>query len=188
MISNLTGKITYEGNNYIIIDVSGVGYKTFVSNETKKNFPKEKTFTLWTYQAVRENSLDLFGFLKKEDLDFFELLISISGIGPKSALGILNVASTEDLISAISSGDTSYLTKVSGIGAKSAQKIVLELKDKIGEKIGGNYGIQEEVDTIEALKSLGYSAREASEALRKVSKNTLDTGEKVKEALKILGK
>jgi len=186
MISQLTGKISYEGENYIIIDVAGVGYKVFVSNDTLLRL-KEETI-LWTYQVVRENALDLFGFITKEDLDFFELLISISGIGPKTALGILNVATTETLISAISTEDTSYLTKVSGIGAKNAQKIVMELKNKIQKVSQTPTGIKEEIDVIEALKSLGYSAKQASDALKQIDKEITGTGEKVKEALKILSK
>jgi len=192
MISQLTGKITYKGDNFIIIDTSSVGYKVFVPNDTIKEIDKlntsDKKTTLWTHLAVRENSMDLFGFLTKEDLDFFELLISISGIGPKTALGILNVATTETLISAVSTGDTSYLTKVSGIGAKNAQKIVLELKNKVAKIEQTPTGIREEIDVIEALKSLGYSAREASDALKKIDKKIIGTSNKVREALKILSK
>ncbi|OGD67322.1 Holliday junction DNA helicase RuvA [Candidatus Campbellbacteria bacterium RIFOXYC2_FULL_35_25] len=192
MISQLTGKITYKGDNFIIIDASSVGYKVFVPNDTIKEIDKlntsDKKTTLWTHLAVRENSMDLFGFLTKEDLDFFELLISISGIGPKTALGILNVATTETLISAVSTGDTSYLTKVSGIGAKNAQKIVLELKNKVAKIEQTPTGIREEIDVIEALKSLGYSAREASDALKKIDKEIIGTSNKVREALKILSK
>lgn len=188
MISQLTGKITFKDSNYLIINVGGVGYKVFASNDTLNSKNESSEATLWTYLSVRENSLDLYGFEGKEDLNFFEMIISISGIGPKKALGILNVATRETLVSAISSDDTSYLTKVSGIGAKNAQKIVMELKDKIGTIEGGATGIREEVDVIEALKSLGYSSREASDALKKVNKETAGTGERVKEALKILSK
>ncbi|OGD69544.1 Holliday junction DNA helicase RuvA [Candidatus Campbellbacteria bacterium RIFCSPLOWO2_02_FULL_35_11] len=188
MIMNLTGKIAYIGGNHIVINVSGVGYKVFVSNETIASVKENSETTLWTHLAVRENSMDLYGFLEREDLSFFEMLLTVSGIGPKSALGILNVASSEALRSAISSGDTSYLTKVSGIGRKSAEKIVLELRDKIGKIEGGATVIREEVDVVEALKSLGYSAKEASDALKQVSKEITGTGERVKEALKILSK
>jgi len=189
MIINLTGKITFEGTNFVIINVSDVGYKVFVSNDTVNKLDKNsESVMIWTYQVVRETALDLYGFLTKEDLDFFELLISISGIGPKSALGIFNVATTDTLISAISTGDTSYLTKVSGIGAKSAQKIVLELSDKVKKIDSNSENIREEVDVIEALVSLGYSTKQASDALQKVNKEIIGTGKKVKEALKILSK
>lgn len=187
MISQLTGKITFEGTNFIIINVSNVGYKVFVSNDTMNRLVKNSEIvTVWTHQVVRETALDLYGFLTKEDLDFFELLISISGIGPKSALGIFNVATTGTLISAISTGDTSYLTKVSGIGTKSAQKIVLELGDKVKKIDTNSENIREEVDVIEALVSLGYSTKQAGDALRKIDKKITGTGKKVKEALKVL--
>ena len=188
MISQLTGQISFIALNHIVLNVNGVGYKVFVSNETLGSAREDSTMTLWTHLAVRENAMDLYGFSEKSDLNFFELLLTISGIGPKSALGILNTASAETLRSAISSGDTSYLTKVSGIGSKSAQKIVLELQDKIGKIEGGARGVREEVDAVEALKSLGYSAREASDALKKVDKEITGTGGRVKEALKILSK
>jgi holliday junction DNA helicase RuvA len=131
----------------------------------------------------------LYGFLNIDELDFFELLISISGIGPKGAIGILSVIDVGTLISAISSGDTSYLTKVSGIGKKSAEKIILELKDKVGILDSGDYSdqLREETEAIEALKSLGYRSQEARAALQKVSPEISGTSERVREALRVLG-
>ena len=190
MISQLTGQISHQNNNYIILDVSGIGYKIFITTETgeeiKVGLSEKKKF--WTHLAVRENSLDLYGFLEEQNLNFFEMLITISGIGPKTALGILNVATVETLISAISSKDTSYLTKVSGIGQKNAEKIILELKNKITDIDTGNLNIKGDVDVIEALKTLGYSNKQSVEALKKVDKSITDIGEKIKEAIKFLGK
>jgi Holliday junction DNA helicase RuvA len=144
--------------------------------------------SFWTYLAVRENALDLYGFQSHEELDFFELLISVSGIGPKSALGILSLASLSNLRKAISTGDTGHLTKVSGIGKKMAEKIVVELKDKI-DKIGQTHDegniLSNDMDAMEALKSLGYNERDVREALKKVA-DVADVGEKVKKALKFL--
>jgi Holliday junction DNA helicase RuvA len=134
---------------------------------------------------VREDALDLYGFLDREELEFFEMLINVSGIGPKGALSILGITSIETLRKAISIGDTSYLTKISGIGRKTAEKIVIELRDKIGTELEGS-SLQVELDALEALKSLGYSAIEAREALKKVNSDT-DTNTKIREALKILG-
>lgn len=191
MIINLTGTIIFNEENYVIFDVSGVGYKVYMPNDTIRTATKTGTdnkITIWTHHAIRENAMDLYGFLTKEDLNFFELLISISGIGPKTAIGILNVATTETLISAVSTGDTSYLTKVSGIGAKNAQKIVLELKNKVAKVEQTPTGIREEIDVIEALRALGYSSREASDALKQVGEEVKGTGERVKMALKILNK
>ena len=118
------------------------------------------------------------------------MLINVSGIGPKGALAILGIASIETLERAIGTGDTSYLTKISGIGKKTAEKIVIELRDKLAEKMKGGDGegsLHGELDVLEALKSLGYSQNEAREALKKCSPNT-NTNTKIKEALKILGK
>jgi holliday junction DNA helicase RuvA len=128
--------------------------------------------------------------LEQEELNFFELLISIPGIGPKSALAILSVVDPETLKKAVSSGDSSYLTKVSGIGKKNAEKIVLELKDKIGAIVGNadNKIMRDEMETLEALQALGYSIHHAREALKKVPEEIKGTNNRLKETLKLLGK
>jgi Holliday junction DNA helicase RuvA len=185
MISHLKGTLIHQNLKFIILDVSGVGYKIY-TNTALLESTKNKTLEFWTYLAVRENALDLYGFQTKEELDFFELLLTVSGIGPKSAIGILAVATIQNLRHAISTGDVSHLTKVSGIGKKNAEKIVLELKDKIvGLSEDISVSVSGDVDALEALKSLGYGEREAREALKKVV-DTTDTGEKVKKALKLL--
>lgn len=192
MISRLSGSIAHIDPKYIILDVQGVGYKIATTSDIITKLNKEKTLvTLWTYLAVRENALDLYGFLSLSELNFFELLITISGIGPKTALGILNSASVEALETAIQTGDTSHLTKVSGIGKKVAEKIVMELKDKV-EKVThtpeAKTAMRGDADALEALKSLGYSQNEAREALKELPKTITKTNDKIKEALKILGK
>jgi Holliday junction DNA helicase RuvA len=191
MISHLTGKIIHTGSRFVILETNGVGYKLFTTAETLQSLSKKTdTASLWTYLAVRENALDLYGFTEKEELDFFELLITISGIGPKTALGILNVSTLRNLRQAISSGDSGNLTKVSGIGRKIAEKIVLELRDKIeleeSEKDTGN--MRDESDALEGLKALGYNERESREALKKLPKEISSPSEKIKRALKMLGK
>jgi Holliday junction DNA helicase RuvA len=123
--------------------------------------------------------------LERSELEFFEMLINVSGIGPRSALAILGIASIETLRKAIGTGDISYLTKISGIGKKTAERIVIELRDKMGIGLEGS-SLQGELDVLEALKSLGYSQNEAREALKKVSPDA-DTNTKIREALKILG-
>jgi len=194
MIAQLTGKLESQEKNFLILTVAGVGYKIFATAETLETLHKSKKRTgqetkLWTHLAVRENALDLYGFLKKEELNFFEMLITISGIGPKTALGILNVATIETLTDAIVSGDNSYLTKVSGIGQKNAQRIILELKNKIKD-IGdsANKNIKAEMDAIDALKTLGYSTKEAATALQQIDPSITDIGEKIKASIKLLGK
>ena len=189
MISHLRGTVLHISERYLVLEVGNLGYKVAVTNETLRQSRLGNVFSLWTHLAVREDALDLYGFLDKKDLEFFELLIGVSGIGPKSALGILNAASAETLRKAVTSGDTSYLTKVSGIGKKTAEKIIRELKEKIGssgEK--ETRTAREEVDSVEALKSLGYSQQEAREALQQIDKTVTGTSARVKAALKLLGR
>ncbi len=188
MISLLRGRVVEIADNYSIVDVSGVGYKVFATSDTIHQLKKDSDATFWTHLAVREDAMDLYGFLSKKDKEFFELLITISGIGPKSALNILSLVAPDTLASAIRSGSTAHLVKVSGIGRKTAEKIVLELRDKIGRVHEGEMpvGMSSDADTIEALKALGYDQDEAREALKKVSKELTDTGAKVKAALKLL--
>ncbi len=188
MIGTLEGKVVHQDLRFVIIDVNGVGYKVSVTGQTTEKFILNDKIRLWTYLAVRENALDLYGFFSRDELEFFELLISISGIGPKTALSILNIASVAMLRQAISSGDTSHLIKVSGIGKKNAEKIVLELKDKLGPaRAEDGEHLQGEADAIAALNSLGYSHKEARDALKEVPKELTGTSDKVKHALKTLG-
>ena len=187
MISSLSGTIRHKDLNTLVVDVSGVGYKVFVTTETALEITPSSPIFLWTHLVVRETALELFGFLDKETLDIFELLITISGIGPKTALGILNVATPTMLRQAVASADTSYLTRVSGIGKKNAEKIVLELKDKLKiTKDDSTVDTRTEGDALEALVSLGYSERDAREALKRVSKETEGASERVKAALRLL--
>lgn len=187
MISALSGTVRHKDLNALVVDVSGIGYKVLVPTETALEVTLSQPIFLWTHLVVRETSLELFGFLDKETLNIFELLITISGIGPKTALGILNVATPATLRQAVATGDTSYLTRVSGIGKKNAEKIVLELKDKL--KVSQEdtpLDTRIEGDALEALVSLGYSERDAREALKKVPKETTGASERVKAALKLL--
>jgi Holliday junction DNA helicase RuvA len=186
MIGHLKGAIIHQDLKSIILDVGGVGYKLFTNTATLDS--KKGPLEFWTYLAVRENSLDLYGFQSKEELSFFELLVnSVSGIGPKSAIAIMSVATLQNLRHAITTGDTSHLTKVSGVGKKNAEKIVLELKDKLqGLSTDMSHSISGDVDALEALKALGYGEREAREALKKAEGDT--TEKKVRSALKNLNK
>lgn len=187
MIASISGTVRYKDVHSVLVDVSGVGYKVFVPTDLALQAELGEPIFLWTHLAVRENSMDLFGFPEREMLDVFELLITISGIGPKTALGILTVATPSILRQAVASGDTSYLTRVSGIGKKNAEKIVLELRDKLDittEDSGKN--MKDEGDALEALVSLGYNERDARNALKQLEENTEGVGERVKAALKIL--
>lgn len=188
MIGRIHGTLVEKHPLFGIVDVSGLGYKVYTTLPTLGKVSVGEDITLHTYLHVRENSLDLYGFEDKEEQLFFELLISVSGIGPKSAISILNIANPDSLKKAISAGDTTHLVKVSGIGKKSAQKIILELKDKIGDGYEGDALLmQDEVDTLEALLSLGYSEKEVREVLQKLPKDIEGAHERIKEALKLLG-
>ena len=189
MIGSIKCKVILKTEKFLILETAGVGYKISVSPDALSRIRKENNeIMLWIHTHVREDILDLYGFLDYPDLEFFEMLINISGIGPKGALTILGVASIETLRKAIGTGAISYLTKMSGIGKKPAEKIVIELRDKManGMSSKGDSSMQGELDALEALKSLGYSQNEAREALKKVS-NEINTNEKIREALKILG-
>ncbi|KND48509.1 MAG: Holliday junction DNA helicase RuvA [Parcubacteria bacterium C7867-005] len=189
MIGTLRGSVVYKDLHSLIVDVNGVGYKVSVTTDTTLDAVPSEPIFLWTYLAVRETALDLYGFSSKETLEVFELLITISGIGPKTALGILNVASTDMLRQAVAEDDTSYLTRVSGIGKKNAEKIVLELRDKlVSVSTEKGLNLRAEGDALEALVSLGYSERDAREALKKIPKDVENTSERVKQALKLLSK
>ena len=190
MISTLRGKLLESGEKHVVLEVQGVGYKVFC-------VPRDVSVlvvggvaenTLYTHQYVRENALELYGFVSKAEKDMFEILLTVSGIGPKGALSVLAAAPSDVLKRSIVAEDSSILTRISGIGKKTAEKIILELKDKFGEEwraLGGDIGKESEV--VEALMGLGYSRKEAQEGLGRVSKNTKTTEEQVKEALKILG-
>ena len=185
MIGSIRGKIIFKTEKFLIVETSGIGYKISVSPDALfKTKDLEKEIFLFIHTHVREDALDLYGFLDKGELEFFEMLINVSGIGPKGALSILGITTIETLKKAISIGDTSYLTKISGIGRKTAEKIVIELRDKVGKELPGN-SLQVELDAHEALKSLGYSSAEARDVLKKVSGDA-DTNTKIREALKIL--
>lgn len=188
MIRVLTGTVIAQDTNSLVIDTGGVGYIVYCPSDVALSTEYHDRITLWTHLAVRENSLDLYGFTTEDNVHLFELLLTVSGIGPKSALGILNVADAKALRNAVAAGDTSHLVKVSGIGKKNAEKIVLELRGKL-EATDDSESAYSETDgeTFEALTSLGYSASEARDAIRDLPKDITDTGEQIKEALRNIG-
>jgi Holliday junction DNA helicase RuvA len=190
MISYLKGKIKNKSQNFVILDVNGVGYKIFVNValfiEAAIGVDKE----YYVHEHVREDDISLYGFRTIGEMEFFELLLTISGIGPKSALGVLSIASVEDVKESILRGDPDLLTKVSGIGRKTAERVVLELREKIG-KLEPGIGSQESGigsmgsgDEIDALMALGYSMQQARESLKRVDEKIKDSGERIREALK----
>jgi Holliday junction DNA helicase RuvA len=189
MIAKLKGTIEYIKDNYAVVDVAGVGYKVFMTAHGLGKIAGQKEVDLFIHTHVREDAINLFGFLVLEELDMFELLISISGVGPKSALGILTIATPKTIRSAILNEDSSVLTKVSGIGKKTAERVILELQNKVADMPESEREFASaDSDAIDALMAMGYSAYEAREALKNVPKDVKDVGQRVKLALKSLGK
>lgn len=193
MIAYLRGVIRYKSqnlkkDNFAIIDVSGVGYKVFSPDTVLNSLALGDNAELFIYTQVAETALDLYGFPTREELDFFELLLTISGIGPRSALDIMKKGKMSDLVQGVETGNYELLAKVSGIGPKTAEKITVGLKNKLGggfatdgTKWNNDFG-----DALEALVSLGYSSADARHALDQTK--SAEAGEKIKEALKLLGR
>jgi Holliday junction DNA helicase RuvA len=149
----------------------------------------KKELELYTHTYVREDTFALYGFIILDELEMFELLISISGIGPKAAIGILSIAEPKTIRAAVISGDSSILTRVSGVGKKTAERVILELKNRIEELPGEDQGAAKaDSEAIEALASLGYSVSQSREALKSVPEKVKDVSERVRAALKNLGK
>ncbi len=188
MIDYLEGILRYKSPTFIVVDVGGVGYKVNLSLSSYNLLPPEGSqIKINTYLHFREDGLALYGFLAKEERDFFLLLISISKIGPKSALRMLSRVSSSELKKAIKRGDLTTLTDIPGIGKKTAQRLILELKERIGEEEPLEPSKEELVkDALSALVSLGYTRNEARKAVREVissSKEEMDLTRVIKEAL-----
>lgn len=188
MISFLRGRVINKSLNYAIIETGSLGYQVFGGENFLNDLKISSEVEIYTHHHIREEASDLYGFKTLEDLELFELLLTVSGVGPKSALGVLTIATASDIKEAIIRGDANLLTKVSGIGKKTAERLVLELKSKI-IRTGGvattiNLAALMGSDEIDALMSLGYSLSEARAALNLVDMSIADSGERVKEALK----
>ncbi len=192
----IKGTLMYKGDNYIVVDASGIGYRIFTSLECIEKSPHTGSdVTVYTYLNVREDAMELYGFYSEEERAMFLMLISVSGVGPKAGLALLSVASPQKLAAAIVMGDEKLLTKASGVGPKAAKRVILELKDKIDTDtlgIDGDDGVTLSDDTeiiadsraeaMSALVVLGYSASDAKNVLMKLDA-TLTTEELIKKAL-----
>lgn len=187
MIGFLQGTVILRSKDSVVVDVNGVGYRVMLSAHALERC--SGTVQLFIYTHVREQEISLYGFLTEDEQEMFELLISVSGIGPKAALNILSIADVRTLSTAIAHKDTTILTKVSGIGKKTAEKVIVELSGKV--LAPADIRVADALvhaDAIDALRSLGYSAVEARDALGSVPKDIKDVGECVRIALKNLGK
>jgi Holliday junction DNA helicase RuvA len=187
MIYSIFGAVAQHKQGFVIIDAGGIGYKVFISESTKSRLPlgNEKVL-LFTHFHVREDSMDLYGFITEEELSFFEALISVSGVGPKSGLSILNTASPERLAAALMEEDSALFQKTSGIGKKTADRIVLELRGKIGtlQDTGTIAKVKVDADVLDALMGLGYNRRDAQRAIEAIDVSLKTTDERLRDALK----
>lgn len=193
MIAFLRGVVISKKNNFLILDAGGVGYKVFVTPEILSNAEKNQTAEFFIHHQISEQAWSLFGFSTQEDLDLFGLLISVSGIGPKTALSVIASAPTQNLKLAIMNGDTDIL-QAPGVGKKTAERIVLELKNKIDGldimdcQATASGAFKARNDEVEALVVLGYSIQEARVVLDSVDASVQDSSERLRLALKNLGR
>lgn len=197
MIAYLKGNIVTKSEEYIILEVQGIGYKVYMSKMSIDELGESEEVKVYTYLKIREDDISLFGFCTNEELHMFELLISVGGIGAKSAIAILSNITPSRFALAVITNDVNTLKKLPGIGAKTAQRIILELKDKIKteeavetqENTEIASKIQKEEDTeelIQALQVLGYRRYEINKIISKVKAETLE--DRIKEALQYLAK
>ena len=189
MIKKLKGSIDFIKDDFIILDVQSVGYQVFLGSKVLE-YSLNQEIELFIHSAIRESSWDLYGFEGFNELTVFEMLLTISGVGPKAAMGIMDVTTPASLKKAVLTENRDSLTKVSGIGSKVASKIILELKNKI-EKVDIKESDSEfDLEIYETLESLGFSRDETRKALKEISANNTasTTEEKIKSALKTLGK
>ncbi|OKZ48706.1 MAG: Holliday junction DNA helicase RuvA [Clostridiales bacterium 41_21_two_genomes] len=196
MIYNVRGILTYTDINYAVVECGGVGFKCFVSMTTLKELPPlGKEANLYTYLAVREDAMDLFGFATQQELDAFKLLITVSGVGPKAAMAVLSVLPPDRLSIAVSSGDVKSIQSAQGVGKKTAERIVLELKDKmLGiapsnaaavqsiQAVASNSDAQE---AVEVLVSLGFNQSDAATVVGAMDKG-LSVDDMIRKGLKQL--
>ena len=206
MFYYIKGKLAHLDPTYAVVDAGGVGYKLTISASTHSQMPPHRSVseapevTLYSYMAVREDGIELFGFATEEELDSFKMLITVSGVGPKAAISILSLLSPQKLALAICTDDKKTISKANGIGPKTAARIVLELKDKLKkvtvldgddvvladdlDMMSGN--ADKRSDAISALTVLGYTRNEAESVIRKIDISSLEVDDIIREALKKL--
>ena len=198
MISYLKGELAGAGEGMAVVDVGGMGFRVFITDRDQADLPA--VVQLYTYLSVREDAIWLYGFLSEEDRQVFRQLLTVSGVGPKAALGILSALSANDLRFAVFSDDVKAISKAPGVGLKTAKKLILELKDrlKLEDVIPGGGNMDEEAgshaqdadvtEAVEALVTLGYSSSEALRAVKRVKMaGNMKTEDILGEALKVIG-
>lgn len=193
MIAYLSGSVKFLFDDFCILDVHGVGYKIFLDNNSRKQLAIGSAAEFFIYTSVREDAINLYGMTNRATFELFELLLTVSGIGAKSALAIVSKISSADFARAVALQDLKTLTRLPGVGKKSAERILLELKDKV-KSLAGNFSAEEfqpaqiqseaQEEATEALEALGYSAEEISSALKSAPANAT-TEQLIKFALKL---
>jgi Holliday junction DNA helicase RuvA len=190
MIHSLAGTFDTKGDNFAVVNVGGVGYKVFGTKRFLESAEAGSPAKIFTHYYLRENAAELYGFPAKEELTFFELLTSVSGVGPKSALSIMNTAPLKDLTAALNEGRPDLLTQASGIGRKTAERVVVELRGKLAS-ISSHETVarmEKDVDLTDTLTGLGYRRHEAQLAIAKIPKEFQSLEERLKAVLRILHK
>jgi Holliday junction DNA helicase RuvA len=190
MIATLKGEITEKTNDVVVLECGGIGYGLFVTFEDFGALEKGSSVELYVHEHIRENAHDLFGFRSPETKALFEQLLSVNGVGPKMALAILSIANTAQVKQAIAAGDTKFISQAVGVGKRVAERVVVDLKDKVGlissEDATGFLAVPSGNPNDEALQglvALGYSVQDAAEALKGIDPK-LSTEERIKQALK----
>ena len=189
MISSLTGTVAEVGTDFLVLDVGGVGYHLAVLPSVPGIVKAGESLTLLTHLHVREDELSLYGFTTEEERRFFRFLLAVPGIGPRTAMSVLAVAPPDVLVRAVTADDATLLIKVSGIGRKTAERVVTELKARLEREYPGGVGPGAALhgDVVEALISLGYTRTQAREAVRKLPAELAGLEEGVRAALQLLG-
>ena len=189
MYNYLNGKITEKGIDYIVVECNGIGFHVFVSRSD--DFQRDEYTKVYTHLAVREDDMTLYGFKTKEEKNLFMKIISVSGIGPKTAITMLSVTTPQSFIQAIELGNTGYLKKLPGIGAKSASQIILDLKGKLVVELNEKQVVElnkDLEDTKDALRSLGFKVADIDSVLKVVGQEKLTSQQYLKKALQLLRK
>lgn len=194
MIGYLTGKIKdLDEKTLTLLTSSGVGYRVFTTLNTLLSKEKEEDLEIFVFTSVKDSAIDLYGFEKKEELQMFEKLITVSGIGPRTALNILSVSSVGNIALAVENGEPALLSGIPGLGKRSCEKIIIELKGKLANFVKGNLvdkDLEEENDAKLALVSLGYSEKDVNNTIKELKEkdsqifNNMEAGEIIKEVLK----
>lgn len=191
MIAYLSGPVIARRGETLVVDAGGVGYAVTVSTYVYGKTIAAERVALFVHTHVREQAIELYGFLSEEELSLFELLTTVTGVGPKAAMSILSMAAPASIAASIAGGDVVAVSRAGGIGKKKAERIVLELKDKVTKlgiaPVAGAMAGGQDADAMDALVGLGYTVAEARDALAVVGDDVTDTGARIKAALRAMG-